>query len=171
MFRSDGGAGLRKISKRVAGWKYYYRCSLRTAEPTIPTSNCRRSARVVEASSLSLTLGFISAVVTLLSFIGILWGLSGPLTVALGGQEWVVQGYLVWAALLYAVVGTAITHSIGKPLIKLNFEQQRYEADLRYSLVRFRENSEGVALYHGEADEKKHFIARFSAVMGNCGRS
>jgi putative ATP-binding cassette transporter len=74
---------------------------------------------------------------------------------------------MVWAAVVYAIIGTWITHKIGRSLIGQNFNQQRYEADFRYSLVRFRENSEGVALYGGEADELRGFRARFSNVVDN----
>src|SRR6185436_20390821 len=109
----------------------------------------------------------MSTVVTLVSFIGILWVLSGPLALALGGTEFIVPGFMVWVALIYAVIGTWLTHKIGKPLVGLHYDQQRYEADLRYSLVRFRENAEGIALYHGEADEKRNFVGRFRDVMGN----
>jgi putative ATP-binding cassette transporter len=85
----------------------------------------------------------------------------------LGDMSINVPAYLVWVALVYAIAGTWLTHRIGKPLIRLHYDQQRFEADLRYSLVRFRENAEGVALYHGEADEKRNFVARFREVMAN----
>jgi len=102
-------------------------------------------------------------VVTLVSFVAILWTLSG--TLELG---WVsIPGYMVWCALLYAGLGTWLTHKIGKPLIGLDFNQQRYEADYRFSLVRLRENSEGVALYRGENEELANFRARFAAVITN----
>jgi putative ATP-binding cassette transporter len=132
-----------------------------------PDQRIAEDLRLFVEATLSLTLGLISAVVTLVSFLGILWALSGPLSFVIGGVPVSVPGYLVWTALVYAVVGTWLTHQIGKPLIQLNFDRQRLEADLRYSLVRFRENAEGVALYHGEADEKRNFIARFRDVMAN----
>jgi putative ATP-binding cassette transporter len=113
--------------------------------------------------TLSLSLGLLSAVVTLISFVFILWTLSGALEV--GGV--VIHGYMVWVALVYAVAGTWLTHRIGKPLIGLDFNQQRFEADFRFSLARLRENSEGVALYRGESEELTGFRARFSAVIGN----
>ena len=102
---------------------------------------------------------------TLVSFVAILWTLSGPFTIP--GIHVTVPGYMVWAALLYAIVGTWLTDWIGRPLVTLNFNQQRYEADFRYSLVRFRENAEGVALYHGEADELRGFRDRFGNVVRN----
>src|SRR5258705_11015915 len=113
--------------------------------------------------TLTLSLGLLSAVVTLVSFLAILWGLSGSLEV------WGVSipGYMVWAALVYAIAGSVLTHVIGRPLIKLDFNQQRYEADFRFSLVRMRENSEGVALYRGEDEERTGRRQRFSAVVSN----
>src|SRR5260221_6813587 len=113
--------------------------------------------------TLSLSLGLLSAVVTLVSFIVILWTLSGVL------QIWgvTIPGYMVWVALVYAVLGSWLTHLIGKPLIGLDFNQQRFEADFRFSLVRLRENSEGVALYRGENEELSGFRQRFAALTGN----
>ena len=105
----------------------------------------------------------LSAVVTLVSFIAILWALSGAFT--LFGVH--IPGYMVWAALIYAVVGSVLTHLVGRPLIGLDFNQQRFEADFRFSLVRLRENSEGVALYRGEQEELGGLRQRFSAVVGN----
>ena len=113
--------------------------------------------------TLSLSLGLLSAVVTLISFVFILWTLSGALELA----GVVVHGYMVWVALVYAVAGTWLTHLIGKPLIGLDFNQQRFEADFRFSLARLRENSEGVALYRGEGEELAGFRSRFAAVIGN----
>jgi putative ATP-binding cassette transporter len=113
--------------------------------------------------TLTLSLGLLSAAVTLISFLAILWELSGSLEVR--GVS--IPGYMVWAALVYAVAGSVLTHVIGRPLIKLDFNQQRYEADFRFSLVRIRENSEGVALYRGEPEELTGLKQRFAAVIGN----
>ncbi len=117
------------------------------------------------ASTLNLSIGGMRAVVTLISFVAILWGLSGTLTIP--GSSIRLPGYLVWAALLYALAGTWLTDWIGRPLVRLNFDQQRYEADFRFNLVRFRENAEGVALYHGEADELRTFRERFGSIVRN----
>jgi putative ATP-binding cassette transporter len=85
----------------------------------------------------------------------------------IGSQSFNIPGYLVWAALIYAVLGTWVTHLVGKPLIKLNFDQQRYEADFRFSLVRLRENAEEVTLLSGERAEKERLLDRFGRVVGN----
>ena len=111
--------------------------------------------------TLSLALGLLSAAVTLVSFLGILWAMSGSLTLL--GVE--VPGYMVWVALAYSIVGTWLAHWVGRPLAGINFNLQRAEADFRFSLVRLRENAEGVALYRGEAGEHATFSARFAGVV------
>ena len=116
-----------------------------------------------ERGILFLGIDLLSNVVSLFSFITILWSLSGPLTV-LGVT---IPGYMVWVALIYAVAGTVATHFVGRPLVLLNFRKQRVEADFRFSLVRLRENTEGVALYRGEEEEKRGLLVRFEALAAN----
>ena len=145
----------------------YYRMQLKGDGTDNPDQRIAEDFRLFVDDTLSLGLGFLNATVTLGSFVGILWGLSGPLDIPLGGTTYVIYGYMVWVAIGYAIVGTWLTHKIGKPLISLNFNQQRYEADFRFNLVRFRENSEGVALYRGEEDELRGFRARFVNVVEN----
>ena len=118
-------------------------------------------------STLSIGLGLLSSCVTLCSFVVILWKLSEAAPLHLFGVSLAIPGYLVWAALLYAVIGTALTHLIGWPLIPLNFQQQRYEADFRFNLVRTRENSEQIAALHGEAAERERHLGRFGLVVSN----
>jgi vitamin B12/bleomycin/antimicrobial peptide transport system ATP-binding/permease protein len=145
----------------------YYRMQLKGDGTDNPDQRIAEDFRLFVEESLSLGFGFLNATVTLGSFVGILWVISGPLDVPFGGTTYVIYGYMVWVAILYAIVGTWLTHKIGKPLIPLNFDQQKYEADFRFNLVRFRENSEGVALYHGEADELRGFRSRFASVVDN----
>ena len=154
----------------LADWldgRAYYQLQLLDSGTDNPDQRIADDLRVFVDSTLSLSLGLLSAVVTLASFVVILWTLSGPLTIPLGDSGLVVPGYMVWVALLYAVAGTWITHRIGRPLIGLEFNQQRREADFRFALVRLRENAEGVALYRGEAGEYGNFRARFGEVIGN----
>ena len=117
--------------------------------------------------TMQLFLGFLSAVATLLSFIFILWQLSGPLHLGFIGLDVTVPGYMAVAALAYAVVGSFLANLVGRRLIPLNFLRQRYEANFRFSLVRVRENAEGIALYNGEADERKTLVERFAEVFSN----
>ncbi|HET9814410.1 MAG TPA: ABC transporter ATP-binding protein/permease [Xanthobacteraceae bacterium] len=117
--------------------------------------------------TLSISVGLLSAIVTLGSFVVILWTLSAAAPLHLFGASFSIPGYLVWAALLYAVVGTTLTHLIGWPLVTLNFRQQKFEADFRFNLVRVRENSEQIALLAGETAERERLLDRFGYVVGN----
>jgi putative ATP-binding cassette transporter len=118
--------------------------------------------------SLELALGLLSAVVTIPAFIYILWSLSGVLTISLGSWGvFHIPGYLVWVSILYAIGGTLLTFKIGRPLIKLNFEQQQREATFRYSAIDLRTHAENVALYRGE-HHQRHIINRlFGRVLEN----
>jgi vitamin B12/bleomycin/antimicrobial peptide transport system ATP-binding/permease protein len=117
--------------------------------------------------TLSIGLGLLNSIVSLCSFVVILWGLSAAAPLHLFGSDIAIPGYLVWAALIYAVIGTALTHLIGWRLIPLNFQQQRFEADFRFNLVRTRENSEQVASLRGEAAERERHLSRFGLLFDN----
>ncbi len=149
------------------GSRAYYRMQLTEHDTDNPDQRISVDLASYVASTLNLGLGLLSSVVTLLSFIVMLWGLSGALSFHLAGHEVIVPGYMVWAALLYALLGSWLTQAIGHPLVQLNFKQQMYEANFRYSLVRFRENAEAVALYGGEADEIRKLRVRFADVFRN----
>jgi len=116
---------------------------------------------------LPIGLGLLNSVVTLGSFAIILWNLSGTAPLQLFGTTWAIPGYLFWAALIYAIIGTTLTHFVGRALTALNFQQQRYEADFRFNLVRVRENSEQIALLDGERAERDRLLTRFSKVVAN----
>jgi putative ATP-binding cassette transporter len=141
----------------------YYRLQLIDRGVDNPDQRIAEDLLIFVEMTLSLGIGLISAVVTLASFTVILWQLSGDFTVA--GMA--IPGYMVWVAVIYSGVGSWLTHLVGRRLIELNFNQQRFEADYRYSLVRLRENSEGVALYRGEPVELANFRERFAQVVGN----
>lgn len=145
----------------------YYRMQISDGNTDNPDQRIADDLGQFVDRTLNLTLGFMSAVVTLFSFLAILWGLSGALTFTLAGESYSFGGYMVWVALIYAVVGTVLIHLIGRPLIGLNFTQQKVEADFRFSLVRFRENTEGIALHKGEAGELRSLTTRFAAVAVN----
>ncbi len=145
----------------------YYRISLTADREAIGTDNpdqrIAEDIRDFVDNTLTLGISLLANVITLFSFLGILWSLSGNIT--LFGIS--IPGYMVWVALVYAIVGTWLTHLVGRPLASLRFRQQRVEADFRYSLVRVRENMEGIALYNGEAEEKGLLGHRFHSVIGN----
>jgi len=149
----------------------YYRLQLRDGGTDNPDQRISDDLERFTRQSLGLTVGtagFLNAGVTLLSFLGILWTLSGSAELPLGPLGTiVVPGYMVWCALLYAVGGTWVTFKIGRPLVRLNFERQRYEADFRFSMARLRENTESIALYGGEGQERRNFLDRFGNVFIN----
>ncbi|MBY0338685.1 MAG: ABC transporter ATP-binding protein/permease [Acetobacteraceae bacterium] len=152
--------------KLLAQWlerRAYYRLSLESLGTDNPDQRLAEDAKLFVDDTLTLGLGLMRSVVTLFSFLFVLWSLSGPAT--LFGVE--IPGYMVWVAILYAVLGTWLAHLIGRRLIPLNFNQQRVEADFRYALVRFRDSAEGVALHRGEAEERAGLTARFRALMDN----
>ncbi|HKU99371.1 MAG TPA: SbmA/BacA-like family transporter, partial [Vineibacter sp.] len=131
----------------------YYRIELsRTTDN--PDQRIADDVRLFVSYTMSLSIGLLSAFVTLFSFLFLLWTLSGPLSFTVFGLDVTIPGYMVWVALVYSIFGTWLTHKIGRPLVLLNFQQQRFEADFRFGLVRVRENAEGIALYHGEDTER-----------------
>ena len=152
---------------RWLGDRAYYRLPMVDRGTDNPDQRIAEDLRLFVEGTLSLGLGLLSAVVTLVSFVTMLWVLSGSLTIPLGGGSLVVPGYMVWFAVLYATAGSFFAHRIGRPLIGLQYEQQRVEADFRFSLARLREHAEGVALYRGEAGEMASFRDRFRHVIGN----
>jgi vitamin B12/bleomycin/antimicrobial peptide transport system ATP-binding/permease protein len=146
----------------------YYRMQLDQSVTDNPDQRISDDLDSFATMSLGLSLGLLSSFVTLVSFLSILWVLSGALTVPLGGGARIsIPGYMVFAALIYAVAGTFLTRWIGYPLVRLGFNQQRYEADFRFSLVRLRENAENVAFYGGEARELDTFQTRFGRIIEN----
>lgn len=145
----------------------YYRMQLTGKATDNPDQRIAEDLNLFVEKTLSLLLGLIDSVVTLVSFVGILWGLSGTLEFEWNGATWEIYGYMVWVAVAYAIVGSWIAHRIGRKLIPLSFDQQRFEADFRFGLARFRENTESVALYRGEEDERRGFTQRFAALAQN----
>jgi vitamin B12/bleomycin/antimicrobial peptide transport system ATP-binding/permease protein len=140
--------------------------------PDVPTTDnpdqrIQEDINLFTTYSISLSMGLLNAVVTLVSFVGILWSLSGAFAFTLGGSSYSIPGFMVWMAVLYCVVGSVITHYIGRPQIRLNFQQQQVEADFRHHMVRVREYSESIALDKGEAVERGQLDLRFAAVLKN----
>ncbi|MBQ4404486.1 MAG: ABC transporter ATP-binding protein/permease [Selenomonadaceae bacterium] len=117
--------------------------------------------------TLALLIGFLKELTTLGAFGVVLWNLSGSFTFNLGGMEIVIAGYMFWFSLIYSGIGTVLAHKVGRRLISLNFDQQKYEADFRFSMMRVRENSESIAFYRGEPNELEGFNLKFSNVIKN----
>jgi putative ATP-binding cassette transporter len=145
----------------------HYRMQLRGDAADNPDQRITDDVKLFVERTLDIGVGLLSSVVTLASFIIILWGLSAASPLAIFGSEFAIPGYLVWGALIYAVFGTALTQWIGSPLVNLDFQQQRFEADFRFNLVRVRENSEQIALLQGESAERQRLSERFGRVVDN----
>ena len=138
-----------------------------TKNPDNPDQRIQEDIGSFIGSTLSLTMGLLNSAVTLASFVGILWALSGGFSFSLQGSSYTIPGFMLWMAVLYCAAGSIITHYIGRPQIKLNFEQQRLEADFRHHMVRVREYSESIALDGGEKVEHTQLDGRFTRVLGN----
>jgi putative ATP-binding cassette transporter len=157
-------------ARYLGGWLHdanHYRMQLLGDAADNPDQRIADDTQRFVEQTLALGIGLLSAVVTLVSFVFILWGLSNEAPLHLFGKDIAIPGYLVWGALIYALIGTVLTHLIGWPLVGLNFQQQQYEADFRFNLVRARENSEQIALLHGEPVERTRLLARFALVVEN----
>jgi putative ATP-binding cassette transporter len=144
----------------------YYRIE-QTRSADNPDQRIAQDLDLLTRGTLTLSLGLLSSVVTLVSFIGILWSVSGPLSFMFGSRQWTISGYMVWFAIAYAGIGSLLVWWIGKSLVQQNFNQQRFEADFRFGLIRIRENAEPVALYHGESQERANLNARFERIRKN----
>jgi len=160
------------LSRWMADRTFYHLELARYAQdegrtPDNPDQRIQEDMQMFTDATMTLSMGLLNAVVTLVSFVGILWGLSGIVDFTIGGTTYQMAGAMVWLAVVYCVVGTVITHYIGRPLIGLNFRQQRFEADFRHHLVRVREYSEAIALDHGEKVERGQLDLRFGAVLRN----
>ena len=118
-------------------------------------------------TTLQLIVGFLRQITTLVAFSFVLWELSGEITFEIGGSEFVIYGYMFWFSVIYSGAGTFLVHKVGRKLIGLEFDQQKYEADFRFSMMRVRENSESIAFYRGESSEMESFLDRFKNVIKN----
>ena len=154
----------------LAGWmqhQVYYRLQVLGSDTDNPDQRISEDINQFVSLTLQLLLGFLKQLTTLGAFGVVLWNLSGAFTVPLGSHEFVIYGYMFWFSLVYSVLGTVGAHLVGRRLIGLNFDQQRYEADFRFNMMRVRENSESVAFYRGEDAENVGFKERFARVISN----
>lgn len=147
--------------------KTYYHLQMFGHATDNPDQRISEDVSMFVEMTLSISIGFIKALCTFGSFVLILYNVSGPLVFTAFGQQWSINGYMFWASLLYSLLGTYITHYVGKRLVAINFVQQRYEADFRFSMIRMRESAESVAFYSGEEQEKQVFTERFRRLMEN----
>ncbi len=135
--------------------------------PDNPDQRMQEDLKLFTTATVGLSMGLLNALVTLASFVGILWTLSGEFSFSWNGSEFAIPGFMLWVAILYCAVGTVLTHYVGRRLIPLNYEQQRREADFRHNLIRVREYSEAIALDRGERVEYQQLNLRFGHVLNN----
>lgn len=147
--------------------KTYYNLQMFGKDTDNPDQRISEDVRLFVEMTLSFTIGIIKSLCTFASFVFILYKMSGPLSFTVFGTTLTIQGYLFWAALIYSIIGTYITHLVGRKLVQLNFVQQRYEADFRFSMIRLRESAESVAFYRGEQQEAGVFKNRFKLLLDN----
>lgn len=148
------------------GWlgdRSYYRMELGQHEADNPEQRIEQDVNLFTQGTVTIVLGLISEIVTLVTFTIILWGLSSNLIIPfLGGA--VIPGFMVWVALLYAIAGSIATYFVGRRLVGVNFTLERYNADFRYRMTRVRENAESIALYNGETDEGRRLTGAFGSI-------
>lgn len=147
--------------------KTYYNLQMFGKDTDNPDQRISEDVRQFVEMTLGFAIGILKSLCTFISFVFILYQLSGPLSFSFMGKTWTIHGYMLWASLLYSILGTYITHVVGRKLVKLNFIQQRYEADFRFSMIRLRESAESVAFYRGEAQEGRVFKSRFKLLLDN----
>ena len=147
--------------------KTYYNLQMFGKDTDNPDQRISEDVRQFVEMTLSFGIGILKAFCTFASFVVILYNLSGSLSFTFMGKTWTINGYMLWASLLYSVIGTYITHLVGCKLVKINFIQQKYEADFRFSMIRLRESAESVAFYRGEAQEGSVFKQRFKMLLDN----
>lgn len=145
----------------------YYHLQMFGKDTDNPDQRISEDVRLFVEMTLGFAIGILKAFCTFASFAFVLYKLSGSLVFTFMGREWSIDGYMFWAALVYSVIGTWVTHLVGKKLVELNFVQQRYEADFRFSMIRLRENAENVAFYRGEKQESGVFKERFTLLLDN----
>lgn len=157
-----------KYLDKWLGHQIYYRLQV-SGQDDMDNPDQRIADDISSFVNLTLTLfvGFLKQLTSLVAFVFILWNLSGSLDIPLGDTVLSVPGYMVFVTLIYSAAGTWLAHKVGRRLIRLNYDQQRFEADFRFSMIRVRENSESVAFYGGEKPEMQNFKERFAMVIGN----
>ena len=141
----------------------YYRMEIISAGTDNPEQRIEQDCSTFATQTLNLTVNLLLQIMTLITFATVLWGLSKSFLVPIFGGI-AIPGYMMWAAILYALLGSWLTYLIGRPLVRVNFELERYNADFRYRMTRIRENAESIALYRGEEDEERRLRGAFARI-------
>lgn len=153
------------MKKWLAHHTYYHMEQQQTVDN--PDQRIAEDLNTLTNSTLSLTLGLLSSIVTFITFISILWSISGPLSFVFSGHYITIPGYMVWFTILYAGIGSLVIWKVGRPLVPQNFMQEKFEANFRFGLIRIRENNDAIALYQGELHEAKQLDNQFELILKN----
>ncbi|MCR3756113.1 MAG: ABC transporter family protein YddA [Sodalis sp. Psp] len=153
------------MQKWLAHHVYYHTEQQQTVDN--PDQRIAEDLNTLTNSTLSLTIGLLSSIVTFITFISILWSVSGSLNFVFSGHHITIPGYMVWFTILYAGIGSLIVWKVGRPLVHQGFVQEKFEANFRFSLIRIRENNDAIALYQGEPREAKQLDNQFKSIRKN----
>ncbi|HEY2872663.1 MAG TPA: ABC transporter ATP-binding protein/permease [Reyranella sp.] len=132
-----------------------YQLGLLADEIDNPDGRIAEDIRVSTEYAVEFAASILQCVLQLVTFLGVLWTLSGDFRITLFGAERNIPGYMVWCAVAYALIGSLLTYALGRGLIGAGNVRQGREADFRSVLTRAREHAEGIALMHGEDDERE----------------
>ena len=168
----DGDAA--RLNRWLSG-QQFYRLELGRFQPASqgvtrqdnPDQRIQEDIGAFTSSTVGLSMGLLNSAVSLASFAGILWSLSGAFAFNWGANSYEIPGFMVWVAVIYCLIGSIATHYIGRPQIALNAQQQRVEANFRHRMIRVREYSESVALEQGSGAEEVQLWERFKRVLAN----
>lgn len=145
------------------GERTYYRMELVSHGADNPEQRIEQDVNLFTQQTLTISLGLLSEIMTLVTFTVVLWNLSGAYVLPIfGGIQ--IPGYMMWVAIIYSAIGSWLTYKIGRPLIQVNFNLERYNADFRYRMSRVRDNAESIALYKGEEDERRRLRDAFTRI-------
>lgn len=147
----------------------HYQVTYLDGEHDNPDGRIAEDIRITTEVAIELGHSLSYCVLLLISFVNILWMLSGTLDVTVFETTLSIPGYLLYIALVYAAAGTTIAMLVGKPLVRAADRRQGYEADFRFGLARVRENAQAVALLHGESDERRRLLQLFKGVRRGWG--
>jgi putative ATP-binding cassette transporter len=156
-----------RLQARLLRGGCHYRMQFLPDAADNPDQRITENTRWATAMTVDLVMGLLQAGLMLATFVGILWTLSGPLLLQMGGAEYEIPGYMVVVAVLYAAFGSLLTWAIGRPMVGINIRRNETEGSHRFALVRLRENAESVALIQGEADEERSLRHFFGRVAGS----
>jgi putative ATP-binding cassette transporter len=145
----------------------HYRFSLHKEKTDNPEQRISQDLSDFTVSTIMISFSVFVEVIKVISFVIILWGLSKTLHIPLGDKSLYIPGYMVWAAFIYALIGNIIVFKIGKPIVKLDYDQEKLEANFRYHLIRLRERGEEVAIYRGEPFESISFQNCYKEISDN----